>query len=330
MIMHTPVRAAAAVIVALTGSGLSAKAAEPLPVTIALSSNSLAYGGLRIAEQLGLFTKEGLAPRIVVLDSGSAATAALVSRSAEFASSGPAEVLAARARGLDIRIVLSVYHGYAAPIMLAQSVVDKLGLSPSAPLSVRYKALNGLTIAVPSATSALLAPVRTSAEDAGATVKFVYMAQPSMIAAMQTGAIQGYVASSPFWSAPLLNKSGMVWINAPRGELPAAHQPASSAVLEVMGATVAANAERIKRLRAVFDDVAQAIAKDPKSALEALQRAYPQTSLETLKLVFDQDAGNWSEPKLTTADVRQETALLKSSNDLPGLDTIRPDDVLVP
>ena len=324
----TTIRLAAALALAFSAGAARAQDAA-LPVTIALSSNSLAYGGLRIAEQLGLFTKDGLAPRIVVLDSGSAATAALVSNSADFASSGPAEVLAARARGLDIRIVNSVYHGFAAPIVLAASVAAKLAVTPSSPLAERYKALDGLAIAAPSATSALVAPVRGAAEQAGAKIRLVYMAQPSMIPALQTGAIQGYIASSPYWSASVLDKAGVMWINAARGELPAAFQPSSSAVLEVMGSTVEANKEKTARLRRVFTDVAERIKSDPAAAFAALQRAYPQTNAETLKLVFDQDASNWSAPNLDEADMKQELALFKNATNLPGLDTLPTGDILL-
>ena len=66
-------------------------------VAIALSSTSLAYGGLMIAEQAGLFPKHGLNPRIIKMDSGNAATSALIGGSVQFCSSGMEEVLAAHA-----------------------------------------------------------------------------------------------------------------------------------------------------------------------------------------------------------------------------------------
>ncbi len=306
-----------------------AQAQAPKPIVIALSSNSLAWGGLRIAEQLKLFEKNGLMPRIIVLDSGSAATAALIGGSADFAGSGPAEVIAARVRGLGIGIVTSLYRGFAAPIVLATSVADKLPVNAQAPLIERFKALNGLTIAVPSATSALLAPVRQSIEDAGAKARFVYLAQPTMPAALQAGAIQGFVASSPFWTLTVLNKTGVIWIDAPRGELPAKNSPASSAVLETTTAYASANPDIIRRVRAVFVDAAAAITQDLPGALQALTRAYPLVDAETLKIAFDHDAGNWTKPALSDADLMQEIALLRQATDIPGLDTLKPSDLFI-
>ncbi len=308
----------------------SACAAETLqPVVVALSSNSLAYGGLRIAEQLHLFERNGLAPRIVVLDSGSGATAALIGGSAAFASSGPAEVIAARVHGLEVGIVTGIYRGFAAPIVLASSVAENLPVKPTASLTERFKALDGLTIAVPSATSALLAPVRMSAEDAGARVKFVYLAQPTMPAALQAGAIQGYVASSPFWTMSVRTKAGVVWIDAPRGELPAKNSPSSSAVLETTTKYAQAHPDIVARMRAVFADAAKAIRSDPAAAFQALVAAYPQVDTETLRVTFDHDSGNWSDPNMTEANMVQEISLLRQTGDLPGLATLNPADLFI-
>ena len=319
----------AALALALTGAGL-ARAADPIPVTVALSSNSLAYGGLRIAEQLGIFAKNGLAVRTVVLDSGNAATAALISRSADFAGSGPGEVLTARARRQPIVIVANIYRGFAAPIVLSKAAAEKLADRQGAPVPDRYRALNGLVIAVPSATSALLAPVRASLEAAGGSAKFVYMAQPAMIPSLETGAVQGIVASSPFWSAPVLKGSGVLWLDAPHGEIMPGNEPASSAVLQTREDYAQARPDVIAKVRASFAELARAIAANPSGALAALRKAYPNVDPDALKLVFDHDASNWTRPVLSPEDVEQEKKLLKRSVDVPGLDEIAPAAVLLP
>ena len=305
------------------------RAADAIPVTLALSSNSLAYGGLRIAEQMGLFAKNGIAPRIIVMDSGNAATAALVGGSAQFASSGPGEVLSARARGLDVKMVINIYRGLVAPVTLAKAVADKFPVGPKGPLADRFKALDGLVLAVPSPTSALLAPIRASAEKVGAKPKFVFLAQPTMVPAMETGAIQGFVGSSPFWVPAVTKGTGVIWINSPHGELLPGTQPASSAALEVLGAYGRTNPDIVRRMRAVFTDVAGIIKSRPDDALAALAKSYTQTDQDTLKLVFARDADNWTQPNFSTDDVRQEIALLKQSADVPGLDAIKPEDVLL-
>ena len=318
----------------LAGAGAALLAsrprAEPMTaVTIALSSNSLAYGGLRIAQQLGLFAKHGLDAKIIVMDSGNAATAALVAGSVQFCSSGPGEVLSARARGLDVVLVTNLYRGTSAPVLLAKSVAEKLSVGLKAPVNERLKALDGLAIAVPSATSALLLPVKSSCEEVGSKPRFVYMAQPAMLAALEAGAIAGFIASSPFWVPPIRSGKGVIWIDAPHGELPERNAPTSVAGIEVLRSYAQANPDLVSRLRSVFTDVGSVISSQPDQALAALVKAYPGIDPETLKLAFSRDAVNWTQPKFTTADLEKEKSLLERSTDIPGVKTLNAADAVL-
>jgi ABC-type nitrate/sulfonate/bicarbonate transport system substrate-binding protein len=165
---------------ATLGGARPARAA-PVAFKITVSSNSLAYGGMHIALSAGLFEKHGLAPQVVVMHSGNAATAALISGSAPFASSGVGEVLAARVRGQDVVIVANLYHGLLGSVVLAKSVADKLKTKATAPVDERLKALSGLVIAAPSATSAYTIPLRSAAEMIGLKLNLTYMSQPAMV-----------------------------------------------------------------------------------------------------------------------------------------------------
>src|SRR3954470_5542721 len=131
-----------------------AAAAEPLQeVTIGLASGSLTSSTGRIAKELGLFAKRGLEPKFVVMDSGSAATGAVISRSIDVAVSGPGELLAARARGQDVVAVAQAYSGLGASLVLQKSVAARLGVTPDAPVGARLKALDGLIIGAQGPTS---------------------------------------------------------------------------------------------------------------------------------------------------------------------------------
>ncbi len=219
----------------------TARADDVREVTVAVSSTSFVLGGVRIGEQTGLFEKNGLKPRIVVMDSGNAAMSALIGRSAQFAVAGPGEVLAAKARGVDVVVAASLYRGFAGFVVLSKAVAAKLPAKPDSPLHDRLKALDGLAIAVPSATSALLAPIRTAVTEAGAKVRFPYMAQPAMVSALETGAIDGMVAAFPFAGTPILKGTGVLWLDGPGGDLPDFALPSSSSTLHATGEYVAAN-----------------------------------------------------------------------------------------
>jgi ABC-type nitrate/sulfonate/bicarbonate transport system substrate-binding protein len=298
------------------------------PITIALSSNAFPYGGLFIAEKAGLFAKHGLQPKIVVMDSGNAAMTALIAGSAQFSGSGPGEVLAARSRGQNIVIVVNFYRGLSASVIMSKAVADKLNVAANAPVKERLRALDGLTIAAPSATSAYLHPVKAAAEEAGAKVKFVYMAQPAMVAAIQTGAIQGMIAASPYAGVPVAKGTGVVWISGPKGEFPANVQPSSSACLQTSEQYAIANPQIIARMRAVLSDLAKYIKDKPEDAKRNLAAAYPQVDSAAIDQAFAQDAGNWAKPELSEADIQQEIRILAATGLVVGVSNVKPSAVL--
>lgn len=310
----------------------AARAQTTVPVqeiTVSLSSTSFVVGGVKIGEKAGIFARRGLALRSIVMDSGSAAMAALIGGSVQFAITGPPEALAARARGPDILIVANLYAGLAGSLVLAKSAAARLGVTPSAAINDRLRALDGLLIAVPSATSALLAPYRAGGQAQGAQMRFTYMAQGTMPAALENGAVQGMVASFPFAGAPILRDTGVLWIDGPGGDLPAELLPASSSSIQTSNAFLQANRPVVARLQQSVQDIAAFIQADPPAAQKALAAAYPQLSPAEVELAFAGQWRNWTKPFLTVADIVQEIRLLKASAKLPGLDTLDPQSVLI-
>jgi ABC-type nitrate/sulfonate/bicarbonate transport system substrate-binding protein len=302
--------------------------AADTPVTLAVSSNTLAFGGLRIAEKAGLFQQHGLDPHIVVMDSGNAAISAVLGGSAEFYAAGPGEALAARVRGRDVVMVMNLFRGLSGSVILAKSVVEKLGVSPQAPIEQRLRALDQLSIAEPSATSAYLTPIKSAAEAVGAKIRFVYMTQPAMVAALQVDAVQGIVAGAPFSLTAVANGSGTLWISGPKGELPAADRPISSVCIQTTADYARSHAEMIQALRAVFTDLVRLIKTEPDKAKAFLAKGFPQLDPASLDAAFAESADNWSQPDLSVDDVRREIRIQASLGALPGVAAIDPASML--
>jgi ABC-type nitrate/sulfonate/bicarbonate transport system substrate-binding protein len=299
-------------------------------LTIAVSSSSLAYGSLKIAQQAGLFQNNGIDPKVIVMESGNAAITAVVAGSAAFSGAGAGEVLAARVRGQDIVIVSNIYRGLSGSLVLSKSVAEKTGLAPNAPVEQRLKALNGLVIAAPSATSAYLTPYKSAAEAVGSTIKFIYMTQPAMVAALQVGAIQGLSAGAPFSITPILNGTGTLWISGPKAELPAEHGLRSSACVQTTADYARAHPALILALQATFRDVAALIKTNPDQAKMLLAKAYPQLDPATLDAAFAESAGNWANPVMTADDIAQEIRVQVSAGALPGVDKLDPAAIVWP
>ena len=312
----------------LAVTALAVRTVSAEEVTIAVSSTSFVLGGVRMGEQAGLFEKNGLHPHIVVMDSGNAAMSALIGGSVQFIVAGPGEVLAARARGQDVVIVANLYKGLAGSVVLSKDVAASLPVLPSAPLADRLKALNGLSIAVPSATSALLAPVRNAAEAAGAHIRFSYMSQPAMVAALASKAVQGIDASFPFAGKPIIDGTGVLWIDGPGDEL-SQYSPSSSSCVQTTGAYAKTHADTVRRLQQAVIDIAAYVQEHPAEAKQALAKGYSQLGAAEIDLSFSQQQKNWTKPFLSIDDIRHEIVLLKASANLPGLDAIDPASVLV-
>ena len=319
--MNTPLIARRTLLAtALAAAAVGRSRAEDLRlVKVAVSSTSFAIGGVRIGQQVGLFEKRGVKLDIVVMDSGSATMAALFSHSTQLVIAGAGELLAARAHGLDVALVANDYHNFAGWLVLSNAAAAKLSVKPDAPRRDRLKALDGLTIAVPSATSALLTPVRAALSEVGANAHFSYMSQPASVAALETGAVDGLIAAFPFAGRPVVRGAGVVWIDGVRGDLPASAMPATSSCMLTSGEYYAANTDTVTRVQLAMADIGVFIHQHPAEARAALLKAYSDMDPAEVGLAFDKQADNWTYPFLTEGDMRQELKLLRMSVDLPGL-----------
>jgi len=280
---------------------------EPTEITIALASNSMALGGVRIAEQAHLFERHGIEAHIVVMENANSSIAALISGSAQFANSGPDDALFAMARGQPITIIAELYKGLSAFVVVSTEIAEKSGVKPDGPIEDRLRALDGVTMAVPSATTVLIPLIRGPVESVGGKLNFTYMAQSTMAAALQSGAISSFFASSPNWEPAVASGKAVLWISAPSGELP--KTPPSGTVLSTMRPYAEANPDVVARMRAVLEDVGDLIDNDPEQAKAALAKAYPSLSPEVLDSVFEQNSPNWRTPKYTEDDMRTHIKL---------------------
>lgn len=310
--------------------GRAARAADDA-VSIAVSSNSLAYGGLVIAEKGQIFQKHGLEPNVIRMDSGNAATSALIGGSVQFCTSGMEEVLAARSRGQKIVVVANLCRGDTAVLVLSKEQAAKTGVSPDAPPAERIKALGGMSIGTPSITSAFNAPLTASVEQYGEKVSYIPIAQPAMMAAMKTGAINAFMASSPFWEPAVLQGFGVVWLTTPKpGELQEEFVPISVAVLQTTEDYARAHGPAIAKLRAVFEDVANFIKTQPEKAKQLLAEHYKQVDPKVLELAWKVNAASWTHPTLTQADIDHQMRITKAAGLIKNLDQVDKNAILWP
>lgn len=313
----------------LLAAPVAARADAMRDVTLPISSTSFATAGLRVARELGLYERNGLNVRIVVMDSANAATSALISRSVDVVQSGPGELIAARARGQPVVTFADAYRGLSASLVLSKAAAGRAGVAPDAPAAARLKALDGLLVASPSATSAYTVSYRMAAEEAGARIRFTYMAQPAMAAALEADAVAGIIAGAPFWSGPVVRGTGILWISGPRGDLPPQNTPVSSVDLQCLESTAERDPQLIRALGQSIRDLGREIATNRDRVAAAAARLYPDLPPAQLELLLAGEMTNWDTRPFTVADMRHEIDFVRATGSpLPGLDTMDPASLL--
>jgi ABC-type nitrate/sulfonate/bicarbonate transport system substrate-binding protein len=306
--------------------------AQPLrDVTFAVGTGGFGTAPVRLSKELGLFERHGINPKLSIMESGNTAESAVISRSVDFGLAGPGEIVPAVARGQKVVIIANSYSGFSISMVLAKSVADKLGVSPDAPLMDRIKALDGLLIAAPSATSSSTFVFKTLARQAGANIRLTFMDLGAMPAALASGAVQGYLSSAPFWAFPIIKGTGVLWVSGPRGDVPYELRPASSSSVQTMRAFAQANPELVKQVAAVFADLVKALEDRPAEVKAALAKVYPDLDAQTLDLLFNAESSAWKAKALTPKDIAHEIAFIKASGvAIPNTADVDPASFLFP
>ena len=304
----------------------SAASAQQLQeVTIGLSSSSLGAAGYRLAKELDLFKKQGLEPKFVVMDSGNAVTTALISGSLQLALAGMGEIVAAQARGRELVAATNTYGGPSGTLVLAKAVADKLSVSPNASPTEQLKALDGLVIAGTTPTSSNIVSLGAAVKRAGGALRPAYMAQETMQAALESGAVQGFIAAAPFWSFPITRGTAVLWLSGPKGELPPDLASASSNMVQVMRPFGEANRDLLKKMDAIYQDFQKALDERPADVKAAISKLYPSLDRAIVDMLYEAESVAWRAQPLKPEDVAKEINLVKmSGSQVPDLDKINP------
>jgi ABC-type nitrate/sulfonate/bicarbonate transport system substrate-binding protein len=320
-----------AFVAALACAACAAAAQQPRAITIVTSSASIPAGAARIAKELGLFDKYGLQAKVTPADTGSVASAALISGAVDFVTTGPSDVVSAQGMGQKVVALTAGYRGFAATLVLSKAAVEKVKVSPTAPVAARLKALDGLTIATTSASSTFAVGPKSAVEGVGAKMNFTYMAQPAMVAALKRGVIDGFIASAPFYLQPIIDGSGVIWIQGSKGEWPPKSAPVNSVVVIVKRDFADANPELMKRVTSVFMDLWKAMDERPADVKAAMAKLWPDLDAKTLDLVFESEAGGFKAKPVTVEDMAQEIAFMKLGGvNLPQMDRLNPAEMIYP
>jgi ABC-type nitrate/sulfonate/bicarbonate transport system substrate-binding protein len=307
-----------------SGGGSGSTSSSPTKVTLVIPSLSSNQSVAFLAQGFGTFAKNGLDVRMVVSGTGALAVAAGVSGSGQFVMSGGSDMMSAVSKGQHlVFIARGLGGGLAAQLVLTKAAAEKTGLPASATPAQKAKALNGLTIASPSAASSQTTQAERAAASAGAKINFTYVAPAAMDAAMKAGHIDGIVQAPPFTTGAVYDGSGVMWLDGPAGTFPGGFGVPTYG--DPMVETTASYAQ-------AHPAVVTAFAKSIQEAVTMAKADSAKASAIVKKATFpDMAAGEWNEiwasvvpllqPSLSTADI-------KTTINLDGFTgKVTPDDV---
>ena len=316
---------------ALTVLAGAAGAQEASKIVIGLASGSLPTSAPRIANQMGLFAKRGLEPRISQMEDSATVTTALIAGSVDFAVMAPSDIIVAQARGQALVAAATIYGGYSPVLVLSKKAAEQSGVSANAPVGDRLKALQGILIATPSPVSNFTLGLNCATANAGSKPRLTHMGQQAMPAALATGAIEGYMASAPFYGVALLSGTGVMWVSGPKGEFPAGCATAYAATLNTTRAYAQANPEVVRRVQAVFADFADAVRQRPDDVKAAIGTVFPSIDRAMIDVLFESESSGFAAKPPTAEGMAREIGFVKlGTPQLQGLDKIDPAGLLLP
>jgi ABC-type nitrate/sulfonate/bicarbonate transport system substrate-binding protein len=306
-----------------------ASAQQLKEITIGLSSGSLTVGSVRIAKEMGVYEKYGLNPKFVVMESGNAALTGLIGGSFEAVVANTGDIVAAQGRGQKLVSIGSVYDGLGATLVLTKGVADKLNVSPTAPVNERFKALEGLMIALPSPTANYTLAFKIATQAYGVNIRSTYVPAANMPAAMESGAVQGFFTSAPFWTNAVVKGSAVVWLSGPKGEFPPQATPATAATMQMTRSFAEANPDIVKGLVGALADFAKAVEQRPADVRAATGKVFPGVDAATIDLFLSYEAAAWKTKPFTAKDMAHEITFVKASGiPVPGIDDLDPGSMI--
>jgi NitT/TauT family transport system substrate-binding protein len=257
-------------------------------VTMAVPTVSLSFSLGYLAEDLGLFAKHGLHVKSVEIV-GLGAINSVISGSSDFAEPSSGSLTRAAAKGQRLVAIAELLNRPVVQVVLRKDIAEEAKFDPKAPLEKRALALKGRTIGVDSINSVVHAYVRFMAKRAGydpESIRVAPMQPASLLAALQTKAIDGFAMSPPWPLKPVLDGTAVMIASGPDGD-PADLTPFSNTVLVARPETCEKRKAVCDGMGHAFAEAAAAIQDRPAEALAALKKRFPTLDDALLKASFD-------------------------------------------
>ena len=219
------IRLAVAVLAFAALAGGPAAADDMQKVTIAFAGKGMSFLLQYIAIGGGFYKQEGLEPESVDVSSGTRQAAAVMGGSAEITQVGFAHTMHAVGRGGALVGISTAFDVYPIALVLSNDAVKRLGITDTMSLDEKIKRVKGVRIGITSPGSSTDEFMRTIMLVRGMDPSRDVQLQPigigaPMVAAMQSGATDGFAFMSPFTNISVSRGIGQIIADPMTGQLP--------------------------------------------------------------------------------------------------------------
>jgi NitT/TauT family transport system substrate-binding protein len=205
------------------GAGLASMSTHAETSSLALPSITPSFAAIYVAEDRGLWSKQGLDVTVTQI-AGVATMNAVISGSVDFAGSNAVTLIRAAGAGQKMLAIASFQNSPVVELVIRKDVAQTIGFDPKAPLQKRLGLLKGMKIAVDSINSINHAFLRYAAALGGlkadSDLTVAPMQAPSMEAAMVTKSVDGFTVAVPWTTAAIYDGNGVALASVPNGDFP--------------------------------------------------------------------------------------------------------------
>jgi len=263
---------------------------QDIDAIMAIPSPSLSFASTFVAEDMGLYKKEGLNVTIRNLV-GVAAPNAVLAGSAHFTIGQGPTFLRAAAKGQRMLAIANLIDKPLIEFVLRKDVAERVGITEGMPLAEKAKRLKDLTIGIQGVGSIIHAWARYVVAKGGLDVekdvRFAPMDPPAMLPAMENKVIDGYAVVIPFTTQAVLKGSAVMLASAVTDtpEL----VPFGGAVMQALPTTCEKNREMCARMVRAYVNAMKLIHEQPDKVFnEVLTKRFAKMDPELLKAAWKQ------------------------------------------
>jgi sulfonate transport system substrate-binding protein len=273
------------VIAALLGAARPAAAAEQ--VNLAVPALSFSFTMEYVAQDTGLFAKEGVAVKELNI-AGMGSINSLIASSTDFALASGASLTRAAARGQRLLAIAALSEKPFTQIVMRKDVAAASGFDPKASLAQRARTLKGHTIGVDGINTVNHAYLRLIAQAGGIdpeSLSVAVVSAPSQPAAFEAKRIDGFAMTPPWPETVLVKGDATLIASGPDGD-PADLSTMNATVLLTRDEVCAQRKGLCEKMGHAYAEASEVIRNHPDQALAVLKKRFPKLEAKTIEAAF--------------------------------------------